>query len=184
MTMSVLPDDSVVIRHHAQVIHFCTKTRAINVRAPSSKSPIGGSLLATYALSSALRVRLTSFGSKTKLTVDLKSGDRLDLGELPSQDVAMVTARLIADLTRCSIELGEGQVQSLPGAPERTSAKRVEESPTPIDTPTPSEESPTLAPEGPRREEHVVSAGPAEPVFQRLLTESRIPLARRESSDR
>lgn len=182
MSMTVLPDDSVVISHGAQVIHFCTKSRGIHVRAASSRNLTGGSLLSTHPLNSAHRVRLTAIPGGTQLLLELKTGTRLELGKAPSHEVAMVTARLIAELTRCSIEVREGEAEPQrakePEAPRTERAPgppRFEEAPTPIDVPKlvapPRPES--RRPEPPRPRERSV-AQPAEPVFLQLLMESSL----------
>lgn len=185
--MTVLPDDSVVIGHGAQVIHFCTKSRGIHVRAASSRSLTGGSLLSTHPLNAAARVRLSAVPGGTRLLLELKTGTRLELGQAPSPEIAMVTARLIADLTRCSIEVGEGESEpqrakdlEQPPTERAIAPPNFEEAPTPIDVPKliapprPVTAAPNLA--GPRPRTDSV-ARPAEPVFLQLLLESSLEAA-------
>lgn len=191
VSMTVLPDDSVVIGHGAQVIHFCTKSRGIHVRAASSRSLTGGSLLSTHPLNAAARVRLSAVPGGTHLLLELKTGARLELGHAPSSEIAMVTARLIAELTRCSIEVGEGEsepqrakVLELPPTERAIAPPNFEEAPTPIDVPKvvaplrapsmPAANGPNAA--GPRPRGESV-ARPAEPVFLQLLLESSMESA-------
>jgi hypothetical protein len=97
-------------------VHVDATARAIHVREPSHQSQLGGIIRATFPLESADRIRLmTARTGKQHLCLDLSSGETLDLGEVPSPEVAMVTARAIADLTRCKIEVTQGTVNRLPG---------------------------------------------------------------------
>lgn len=187
MSMTVLPDDSVVIGHGAQVIHFCTKSRGIHVRAASSRSLTGGSLLSTHPLNAAARVRLSAVPGGTHLLLELKTGARLELGHAPSSEVAMVTARLIADLTRCSIEVGEGESEpqrakalEQPPTERAIAPPNFEEAPTPIDVPKltalPRPAPPEHSVSGARPRAESV-ARPAEPVFLQLLLESSLESA-------
>lgn len=106
MSTAILPDDSVVVRMPTHTVHVDASSRAIHVREPSTTSQLGGIIRASFPLSSADRIRLmTARTGKQHLCLDLSSGETLDLGEVPSADVAMVTARAIADLTRCKIEV-------------------------------------------------------------------------------
>lgn len=106
MSTSILPDDSVVIRLARETIHLSAKTAAIHVRAVHPRRDLGGSLLAAYPLTSAERVRLRPLlDGRVTLTLELRGGTTVSLGEAPGQDIAMVTARVVADVTRCMVEV-------------------------------------------------------------------------------
>jgi hypothetical protein len=116
MSTAILPDDSVVVRMPTHTVHVDATARAIHVREPSHTNQLGGIIRASFPLESADRIRLmTARTGKQHLCLDLSSGETLDLGEVPSPEVAMVTARAIADLTRCKIEVTQGTVARLPG---------------------------------------------------------------------
>ena len=115
MSTAILPDDSVVVRLPAQTIHIDATGRAIHLRATSTRRELGGAILASYPLGAAERLRLVRGPEGVQLFLDLRSGDDLDLGISPSTEVAMLTARVIADLTRCKIEVTQGMVAHLPG---------------------------------------------------------------------
>jgi hypothetical protein len=120
MSTAILPDDSVVVRMPTHTVHVDATARAIHVREPSHQSQLGGIIRASFPLESADRIRLmTARTGKQHLCLDLSSGETLDLGEVPSPEVAMVTARAIADLTRCKIEVTQGTVSRLPGPSQR-----------------------------------------------------------------
>jgi hypothetical protein len=120
MSTAILPDDSVVVRMPTHTVHVDATARAIHVREPSHQSQLGGIIRASFPLESADRIRLmTARTGKQHLCLDLSSGETLDLGEVPSPEVAMVTARAIADLTRCKIEVTQGMVNRLPGPSAR-----------------------------------------------------------------
>lgn len=106
MSTSILPDDSVVIRLARETIHLNASARAIHVRAAHPRRDLGGSLLASYPLSAAERVRLRPLvDGRVALVLELKGGVKIGLGDAPSQDVAMITARVVADLTRCKVDV-------------------------------------------------------------------------------
>lgn len=118
MSTAILPDDSVVIRLARETIHLCAKTRTIYVRAAHPSKEMGGSMLASYPLSAAERVRLEkSADDRVWIVLDLRSGKTIGLGDAPSQDVGMLTARMIADLTRCKLEVASGEVPLIPDIP-------------------------------------------------------------------
>ncbi len=120
MSTAILPDDSVVVRMPTHTVHVDATGRAIHVREPSPSQQLGGIIRASFPIESADRIRLmTARTGKQHLCLDLSSGETLDLGEVPSPDVAMVTARAIADLTRCKIEVTQGTVSRLPGPSSR-----------------------------------------------------------------
>lgn len=161
MSTAILPDDSVVIRLPRETIHLCAKTRSINVRAAHPRKELGGSMLASYPLSAAERVRLTkSPAGRVWILLDLRSGRSLGLGDAPSQDVGMLTARMIADLTRCKVEVGAGEVPLRPDVPLEEPTRRI---PWEDDTIT-RDEPDTDPPEGFTPEDA--------PVFMDLLRES------------
>jgi hypothetical protein len=115
MSTAILPDDSVIVRMPTHTVHVDASARAIHVREPSHSSELGGVIRATFPLEAADRIRLMRARTgKQHLCLDLASGETLDLGEVPSTEVAMVTARAIAELTRCKIEVA-GTTAALPG---------------------------------------------------------------------
>lgn len=117
MSTAILPDDSVVVRMPTHTVHVDASSRAIHVREPSKTSQLGGIIRASFPLEAADRIRLmTARTGKQHLCLDLSSGETLDLGEVPSADVAMVTARAIADLTRCKIEVAGTSGLAAPSA--------------------------------------------------------------------
>lgn len=118
MSTAILPDDSVVIRLPRETIHLDAKTRAIHVRAAHSGRDLGGSVLASYPLTAVDRVRMTTTNEgRFRLVLELRSGTTIALGEAPTQDVGMRTARVVADLTRCKVEVSGG-MQPLPAGRE------------------------------------------------------------------
>jgi hypothetical protein len=120
MSTAILPDDSVVVRMPTHTVHVDATARAIHVREPSHTHQLGGIIRASFPLEAADRIRLmTARTGKQHLCLDLSSGETLDLGEVPSPEVAMLTARAIADLTRCKIEVTQGMVARLPGPSAR-----------------------------------------------------------------
>jgi hypothetical protein len=128
MTTAILPDDSVVIRLARETIHLCAKTRSIHIRAAHPRKELGGSMLASYPLAAAERVRLErSSGDRVWLVLDLRSGQTIGLGDAPSQDVGMLTARMIADLTRCKLEVAAGEVSLIPDIPAVPPARSIDE---------------------------------------------------------
>ena len=109
LSTAILPDDSVVVRMPTHTVHVDASARAILVREPSTSSPTGGAIRARFPLEAAERIRLVALPSGSQvLCLDLVSGETLDLGQVPSFDLAMVTARAISDLTQCQVEAAEG----------------------------------------------------------------------------
>ncbi|MEQ9496319.1 MAG: hypothetical protein RIT81_05660 [Deltaproteobacteria bacterium] len=95
-----------MIRLARETIHLSAKTAAIHVRAVHPRRDLGGSLLAAYPLTSAERVRLRPLlDGRVTVTLELRGGTTVSLGEAPGQDIAMVTARVVADVTRCMVEV-------------------------------------------------------------------------------
>jgi hypothetical protein len=117
MSTAILPDGSLLVCLDWQTIHVDLRTRAIHLRTPSPKDPLGGDILESFPLVAVDRVRLLRApDERHHLTIELVSGRSLSLGHAASHEEAMNTARVLADLTRCKVEVSEGVVLSLPGA--------------------------------------------------------------------
>jgi hypothetical protein len=168
MSTAILPDGSVVVRLPAQTVHVDVRTKAIHLRAVSARDELGGSILDSFPQAAVDRVRLIrATDSHYLLFLDLRSGRSLSLGEATSHDTAMMTARVVANVTRCKIEVSQG-THALPGPSDRFSAAitydaRLDKDGEPVDPfeaptgrlpypPEPSfsvDEAPTVPPETP-----------------------------------
>jgi hypothetical protein len=122
MSTSILPDGSLVVRLPQHTIQIDVRTRAIHIRAPSHRDELGGSILESYPQTAIDRVRLVREETAHHILLALKSKRAISLGTAPSHDAAMMTARVVADLTRCKVEVAQGVV-GLPGPSAAFSAK-------------------------------------------------------------
>jgi hypothetical protein len=114
MSTAILSDGSVIVRLAWQTVHLDVRTRAIHLRAPTDEGL--GDILESFPQVAIDRVRILR-GPEEKhfLMLELGSGRSLSLGHAVSHDGAMSTARVVADLTRCKVEVSEGTVSTLPG---------------------------------------------------------------------
>lgn len=116
MSTSIMPDGSIVVRLAWQTVHVDVRTRAIHLRAPSKSSELGGDILESFPQVAVDRVRiLRGTEDSHHLMIELRSGRSLSLGHATTHEAAMMTARVVADLTRCKVEVSEGTVFNLPG---------------------------------------------------------------------
>ena len=125
MSTAILPDDSVVVRLPDRTIHVDASRRAVQIRASSARHELGGSLVASHPFARVTRIRIVALdadGGEVALTLELASGQSLALGRAPSRDVAMLTARAVADLCRCKLEAGQGITWVPPSRPELAAA--------------------------------------------------------------
>lgn len=145
MSTTILPDGSVVVRLALQTVHVDVRTRAIHLRAPS-RDELSGSILESFPQSAVSRIRLIRDNGRGHLLfMELRSGRVLSLGQAPSQDMAMVTARVVADLTRCRVEVSDGPDDPgvlavptpVPSAPAAPSADHADPRGDPLETAVP-----------------------------------------------
>jgi hypothetical protein len=124
VSAAILPDGSVVVRLPGHTVHVDVRTRAIHLRAGSSRDELSGSIVESFPLTAVDRVRLfRGAGREHELELALRSGRALSLGSAPTHELALMTARIVADVTRCKVEVaGGGEAQSLPGPSEAFSA--------------------------------------------------------------
>lgn len=114
MSTAILPDGSVIIRLPWQTVHLDVRTRAIHLRSPEQGDARGGDILESFPQVAVDRVRIVRDPKdRHQLMIELRSGRTLSLGHASSHDSAMMTARIVADLTRCKVEVSEG-TQTLP----------------------------------------------------------------------
>lgn len=112
MSTAILPDGSVIVRLPWQTVHLDVRTRAIHLRAPQLDA-LGGDILESFPQVAADRVRIVRGArDRHQMMIELRSGRSLSLGHASSHDSAMMTARIVADLTRCKVEVSQG-MQSL-----------------------------------------------------------------------
>lgn len=105
MSISILSDESVLIRVEQRVLHFDAPTGAIHVRAPYEPAGIEGILLASYPMEDARSIRLYRRGSTyLDLVLHLRNGIVLSLGRPASEAEGGRTARIVAGLTGCMVE--------------------------------------------------------------------------------
>ena len=97
----------MLIRFGTCVIHFDAVSRAIHVRTPFADSGPEGILLASYEMESAECVKLSSQeGSEGfRLVLLFQNGVVLELGVSRSEEVGSRTARIIAGLAGCRVEI-------------------------------------------------------------------------------
>jgi hypothetical protein len=115
MSTAILSDGSVVVRLAWQTIHLDVRTRAIHLRAPADDG-LGGDIRESFPQAAIDRVKIVRGPEQHHhLMIELKSGRSLSLGHATTHDHAMMTARVVADLTRCKVEVSEG-THALPGA--------------------------------------------------------------------
>ncbi len=116
MTTAIFADGSIVVRLPSQTIHLDVRTRAIHLRAPSEVHDLGGDILESFPQVAVDRVRVLRGADRMHhLLIELRSGRSLSLGHEAHQDDAMTTARVVADLTRCKVEIADGGLRALPG---------------------------------------------------------------------
>ncbi|MEM7517918.1 MAG: hypothetical protein AAF368_13465, partial [Planctomycetota bacterium] len=123
MSTSILPDDSLLIRHGPLVIHFDKERQLIHVRSVLDYRESGGSLLYQFSMKEAARVRIEpERDDKVSVVLEMDRGRRFPLGPPTAEDLATLTARVVAEITRCSFEIKQGMQDALPGPSPRFQA--------------------------------------------------------------
>jgi hypothetical protein len=170
MSAAILPDGSVVVRLPTQTVHVDVRTRAIHLRA-ASRDELAGSILESFPLAAVDRVRLIRSETQAhELHLILRSGREISLGTAPAHEVALMTARIVADVTRCKIEIAGNGPQPLPGAGHRTlSAEQVRLRAADGD-PNPSAASPWDEPSP------MIDELPTSRIFQKIVPEGPLPV--------
>ena len=111
MSTAILSDNSVVVRATGYVVHVDVPQAAIHVRAPNAKDVLGRLDVASYPMASAERVRVRPHGQgRFRLHLVLTGGVEIDLGDDLSQELGLMTGRAIADVARCTLDVGRAGV--------------------------------------------------------------------------
>lgn len=115
----MLPDDSMVVRLPDRIIHIDAVRRAVHVRASGARYDLGGSLVASHPFARVSRVRIVVLApDEVRLSLELSTGQAVGLGHAASRDLAMLTARAVADLCRCNLDAGQGTTDVPPSRPD------------------------------------------------------------------
>lgn len=129
MSTAILPDGSVVVRLPSHTVHVDLRSRAIHLRASTSRDELGGSILESFPLTALARVRVVREREDLHhIELELRSKRRISLGTASAHEWAMTTARSVADATRTRLEISEGTVP-LPSASEAFSAAQTFDGP-------------------------------------------------------
>ncbi len=116
MSLSILPDESIVVRLSTHTVHIDARGQGIHLREPSESAEEGGKVMASFPLEAADRVRMGQTRDGTlHLYLDLHTGDTLHLGEVPSSEAAMMASQVISEVTQCKVQL---QIPAKLPAPE------------------------------------------------------------------
>lgn len=148
MSTTILPDGSIVVRLASHTVHLDVRTRAIHLRATTSRDELGGSILESFPQTAIDRVRLVRAPDGVHhLLLELRSGRELSLGRHGAYEMAMTTARAVSDLTRCRLEISQGS-SALPLASDAFSAAVTYSDDLRLVLPTPGPTDPFEAPTG------------------------------------
>lgn len=196
MSAAILPDGSIVFRARLRTVHVDVPTRTIVVRDGRARDEMSGEMLASFPLAAAEKIRVIAGGGGVhKMFLDLHTGQVLELGQSPNQDMAMLTAWALADVSRCEIWLEHGETK------ERIAeAPRWNEDPPPYDEvayeehdlpeeatdePTlrllyPAPEPPTEHPEAPQPPKRLQLVRPEEPNEQDTVPDLGVRLKKKK----
>ncbi|MCK6548066.1 hypothetical protein L6R52_19600 [Myxococcota bacterium] len=111
-----------MVRLPSHTVHVDLRSRAIHLRATTSRDELGGSILESFPLTALARVRVIRERENVHhIELELRSKRRISLGSASAHEWAMTTARAVADATRTRLEISEETVP-LPSASEAFSA--------------------------------------------------------------